>query len=172
MFNIPTIHTAPNAPFLPFSDLKEHLRLDTDEDESLVMAYQAAAYSYLDGYHGRLGRATLPQKWQIEFYAQGTEYLPMPDVVSVEVFDVGGQPYTDYTLHKRGAETTIEFTGSIELVNVIFECAMHQKDLPTIAAYIRSMVAHQFYKRDGDFTQVVPSYVLDRAGWHVLCRTS
>lgn len=95
----PTRAVDPASDPLTTSEVKEHLRVDHTDEDSLIATYTAAALAYLDGYSGVLGRCLITQTWQQKFSDFPSGYklaLPFPDVQSVSVayVDTNGDPQT------------------------------------------------------------------------------
>lgn len=89
---------------------KEHLRVTSDDEDSLIAALIDAAVSHLDGWSGILGRCMVSQTWRQDydgFYSCGMK-LPFPDVQSVVV------AYTD----ENGASQTLA-GSNYHLVNEV-----------------------------------------------------
>ncbi|HWY14429.1 MAG TPA: head-tail connector protein [Rhizomicrobium sp.] len=60
-----TLLTAGESP-LSLDEVKAHLRVETDDDDDLIMALIDAARNYVDGRDGILGRALLTQQWRMQ----------------------------------------------------------------------------------------------------------
>ena len=74
---------APADPIITLAVLKQHLRVDFDDDDEVIQIYLNAAMGWLDGYRGVLGRCIMPQTWQVAYDTPGTHRLPFPDVQTV-----------------------------------------------------------------------------------------
>lgn len=71
---------APQGVLVPVDELRQHVREDTNEEDSLIQSYEKAAVAYLDGYSGRLGRCVLRQKWALPLLGNPESvFLPFPD---------------------------------------------------------------------------------------------
>lgn len=71
---------APQGALVPVEELRQQVRVDTDEHDSLIAAYERSAVDFLDGYTGRLGRCILRQKWALPLVGNPEEvFLPFPD---------------------------------------------------------------------------------------------
>ena len=85
--------TPPAALPVDLTEVKMHLRVTHDEEDSLIVSYMAAATARLDGAEGYLGRCLLPQTWE---YTQarfsGPIRLPLPPCQSIDAIT-----YTDTT---------------------------------------------------------------------------
>lgn len=94
----PVLITPPGPPFTA-ATAKEHTRIDQDADDALVDRMILAAVAHLDGWSGILGRAIMPQTWEVAldaFPAAGWR-MPLGPVVSVaaiEYDDVAGDVQT------------------------------------------------------------------------------
>jgi len=89
--------TAPVNEPLMLEEVKEHLRVTVDDDDSYIHALIHAAIDHLDGRDGRLGRALITQTWQLELdefpWSWPRIILPLPplqSIVSVTYVDAGG----------------------------------------------------------------------------------
>ncbi len=71
---------APQGALVPVEELRQQVRADTDEQDSLIEAYERSAVDFLDGYTGRLGRCILRQKWALPLIGNPEAvFLPFPD---------------------------------------------------------------------------------------------
>jgi len=87
----PVLVTPPADPVVSLSDLKDHLRIDADDENDLIKALEQAAVAHLDGWSGILGRAIMPQEWSQDF-APGEPVrcaLPNADILSEQRFEDG-----------------------------------------------------------------------------------
>ncbi|MEP4195977.1 MAG: head-tail connector protein [Aliishimia sp.] len=76
----PFLLEAPVGPLLQLDDLKKHIRVEGDGENTLVEAYERAAVALLDGYSGILGRCVLKQKWALPLMGcPDAVFLPFPD---------------------------------------------------------------------------------------------
>ncbi|MVA47332.1 hypothetical protein GOZ83_19955 [Agrobacterium vitis] len=86
---VPKRIIAPTASILTLSEIKEHLRVEQDDDaeNDLLEALISVAETYLDGYSGVLGRCMITQTWRYSLYGWPSCRLdlPFPDVASVTV---------------------------------------------------------------------------------------
>lgn len=78
----------PMAP-VTLAEVKAHLRVDTDADDTLLASLIATATSALDGVTGLLGRALVQQQWRLTMadFPDGTAdaiALPLPPAISVD----------------------------------------------------------------------------------------
>ena len=93
--------TAATDPVVTLTEAKAHLRVDHDDDDTLITALIAAATARLDGAAGMLGRCLAPQTWLLglaAFPEGGAPIcLPLPptiEVVSVAWLDQFGVSHT------------------------------------------------------------------------------
>ncbi|SLN36614.1 Phage gp6-like head-tail connector protein [Aquimixticola soesokkakensis] len=102
----PVLITSPTETPVTLAEAKGHLRVDFDDDDSLISGYISAATVHLDGYAGLLGRCMVSQTWEQKYDRwRRVLRLPFPDVSSVEV------GYTD--------EDDEEITVSTDLYTVL-----------------------------------------------------
>lgn len=102
----PVLITAPAALPVALADAKQHLRVDHDDENSLITTYIEAATAHLDGYSGVLGRALISQEWRQDFdgFCRVLR-LPLPNVSAVTV------TYDD----ANGVEQTVD-SGSFRIM--------------------------------------------------------
>jgi uncharacterized phiE125 gp8 family phage protein len=103
--------TAPEQEPVSLAEVKAHLRVDHDNDDALLGALIVAAREHLDGRDGWLGRALMPQTWQLvmdhfpfatdrylgirypepEWFAIRVPLPPLISVVSIKYIDSEGE---------------------------------------------------------------------------------
>lgn len=107
---------APAQPLLTLEDAKLAIRVDHNDEDSLIQAFIDAAIDQLDGYDGILGRALVDQTWRLGLgrFPFGPIELPLPPLIavtSIAYVDVDGEaqtlPADDYLVHD-GALAMIE----------------------------------------------------------------
>lgn len=134
------IRTVPPAsPVVPLSDLKLHLRIDGSEDDTLIIAYEAAAVAHLDGWRGVLGRCILSQQWTETYVQAGMFRLPFPDVSAVSA-DVGTATLSQDCL---GSLVTITAPCTVTMT-----AAMPQDALEAVRMAIKLLVGHWYEHRE------------------------
>lgn len=84
---------------LPVSleEAKAHLRVEHDEEDSLIEGLIRAATDHLSGWSGRTGRALLPQTWEQDFdrfHQLRLRIGPVREVQSVTYYDSEGDQQT------------------------------------------------------------------------------
>ncbi|MUO83998.1 head-tail connector protein [Agrobacterium vitis] len=86
---VPKRIVAPAASILTLPQVKEHCRVEEDDntEDVLLQALIAVAETYLDGYSGILGRCMITQTWRYSLcgWPSCRLDLPFPDVSSVIV---------------------------------------------------------------------------------------
>lgn len=146
--------TAPSDQVVSLSDLKHHLRVMHDDDDDLIMSYEAAAVSWLDGYSGVLGRAILSQRWQETFPAWGCLRLALPDVSAATVTYRDGagasQTVPNATLRFDGSAVIVDATGPADAadITVVYTCALPEGDLSAVVQAVKMLVAHWYVRRE------------------------
>jgi uncharacterized phiE125 gp8 family phage protein len=87
----PVRTVAPTEDPITLAEAKAHVRVDHNDDDSLITALIAAATNHLDGYTGILGRALITQTWRQDFAAFAPKIRlalrPVASVASVTYFD-------------------------------------------------------------------------------------
>lgn len=81
-----TIVSYPEAPVVTVADMKSHLRIDSDDEDTLIGEYITAATEMVDAEFGELGRALITQRWQLtmpKFPTDSHVVLPIPPVQQV-----------------------------------------------------------------------------------------
>ncbi len=84
---------------LTLTEVKQHLRVNFDDDDGLIELYIAAATAHVDGKDGFLGRALIDQTWELTVDAFPTNEIKIPlppliEVVSVIYDDGNGDAQT------------------------------------------------------------------------------
>lgn len=160
----PVVITPPSGPLVPLSDLKQHLRVLHDDDDALIMSYEAAAVSWLDGYSGVLGRAIQSQVWREAFPGWGCLRLALPDVSAVTVTynDANGvaQIVADATFRGEGSVVIVDATGPADATDIAvqYTCALPAGDLPAIVQAVKMLVGHWYVRREavGEAVSTIP----------------
>jgi uncharacterized phiE125 gp8 family phage protein len=91
--------TAPTTTPISLTEVKEHLRVDGTDQDSIIQAYLDAATAFVDGEWGWLGRALVEQTWRltIDTFPCAEIKIPLPPLISVNsviYFDAAGDPQT------------------------------------------------------------------------------
>lgn len=96
----------PPGPAVSLAQAKQHLRVDSDDEDALIAALIEAATAHIDGPDGWLGRAigsqTLEARGDVFRDAMRLPYGPVIDIVTVKHLDEDGHELTvlpaDYEL--------------------------------------------------------------------------
>jgi uncharacterized phiE125 gp8 family phage protein len=117
----PYLVTPPAELPVTLEEMKHHLYVSGDYDDALIASQIAAAVGHLDGWNGVLGRALMPQEWELalsQFPSAGI-YLPVGpfvSVVSVIYTPPSGPDVTvdpqEYNAVKDAVEATIYPVGA------------------------------------------------------------
>lgn len=91
--------TAPTSEPVTVTDAKAHLNVIGSDQDTLITAYTAAARQHLDGRDGILGRALMPQTWELvlDAFPCGAVRIPLPplqSVTSIKYLDAAGVEQT------------------------------------------------------------------------------
>jgi uncharacterized phiE125 gp8 family phage protein len=85
----PTLTTAPADTAISLADVKVRLRVDSTDDDALILGLIAAATRHLDGWSGILGRCIVTQTWSINFdVCTKVLRLPLAPVTGVPIVTV------------------------------------------------------------------------------------
>lgn len=147
--------TPPVGPVVAIDDLRAHLRVDHADEDALIVALEAAAVAYLDGWGGVLGRAIKAQTWRWEVDAWGEYALPLPDISAVAVTyldDLGAeQPATSVTLTRTDGRTVAKIDGpAADRIFINMTAAMAARYLPTAQIIVKLIVAAWYDDRTAD----------------------
>jgi uncharacterized phiE125 gp8 family phage protein len=138
----PVLITAPVDPVVTLDDLKQHLRIDYNDDDDLIEQLQASAVAHLDGWNGQLGRCIMPQTWAVNLTC-GMHVLPFPDVTGA-VLDPDGDNITlNVVLKEDGATIDLDRDGQVN-----FSCAMPPTLLPAAQVAVKMWVADAYQNRE------------------------
>lgn len=81
-----TLVTPPASLPVSLEDARRHCRVVGDDEDELIADMIEAAVSYLDGYHGVLGRCLVTQTWRADLLTLGDRVaLPFPDAQITEM---------------------------------------------------------------------------------------
>ena len=85
----PLLVSGPASQIFDLTDIKDHLRISSSDEDTYLTFLIKAATAYLDGYTGQLGRCLINQDWKLQFEdwpnSNGRLRLPFPDVSNVVV---------------------------------------------------------------------------------------
>ena len=138
----PVIVTPPASKPVTLADAKEHLRVDHDDEDTVIAALLDTAVAHLDGWSGVLGRAIMPQTWRVSAPV-GDVVLPMPDVTAASVDYGDGPVVLDVTATGAGPVVTLD-----QDADVTFTCAMPAHLLPAVKGAVLMLVAHWYATRE------------------------
>lgn len=93
--------TPPSGEPVSSTEAKAHLRVDTADDDALIVSHITTARQRLDGQNGLLGRALLTQTWEavLDGFPCGFITLPLPPLVSVTSIKYQDGANTEQTLN-------------------------------------------------------------------------
>ena len=142
----PVLVTPPTAEIVSLADMREHLRVDHQDDDVLITGLMAGAVAHLDGWRGVLGRAIMPQTWAQEWTCSGPYRLALPDAADL-VVTVDGVA-SDFTteLTPLGLVVKVEATGG--LTRIEYDCALPAEQLPAVQVAIKLLVGHWYANRE------------------------
>ena len=106
--------SAPASTPISLSEAKAHLRVLTNDEDTLITALIAVATTLLEGRHGVLGRALITQQWEHRidgFPTNGFIELPLPPLQTVEavkyIDDAGTEQTVDSSDYVVDAELLV-----------------------------------------------------------------
>ena len=148
----PVLVTAPATSVVELAALKEHLRVDYDEDDNLITALGDAAVANLDGWRGIMGRGIMEQTWSQEYTGWGKLPLSLPDVKSVVVVgildDVETAATTAEIIHEMGGEYVCADGGTADTVRVTYVVELPSQQLAAVQMAVKLLVGHWYENRE------------------------
>jgi len=150
--NPPVLVTAPTERVVSLLDLKLHLRVDHDDDDTLIDSLEAASVAHFDGWRGVLGRAIMPQTWSQEFDGWGCHKLLMPDasdVTAVGILDGVETAATDVLVSNRIGGVYVDVDGDdVDSVLITYQCGLPVEQLPAVQMAVKMLAAHWYENRE------------------------
>lgn len=139
----PVLVEAPSAPVVSLPELKAHLRVDDYDSDVMIEAMHSAAVAYLDGWHGILGRAIMPQKWKETFTCHGPHRLTLPDATEITV-TVDGEAVPGPIIGSDALGWWVEpsYGMSPDATVIEYSCALPAQQLPAAQAAVMLYVEH------------------------------
>lgn len=141
---IPYIITPPASLPVPLPDLKLHLRVSHDDDDSDITAKQAGAVAMLDAWGGLLGRCIMPQTWAIDATGPGPHLLPFPDASDVTATGEDGVLAVEVSRTALGPCVTLSEAERGDPVTIQFVCGLSADRLPAAQSLVKLMVQREF----------------------------
>lgn len=83
--------TAPTDPVVTLAEAKLHLRVDSDDEDTIIESMIDAAVEYLDAENGVLGRALAPQEWEVTFDGPADDLPIVPIIDQDEAVESNGE---------------------------------------------------------------------------------
>lgn len=160
--NIQRVISSP-AELVSVAELKEHLRIEHDAEDTILKNLQRAAYDWVEQF---TGRSILTSHWKFltEPLKGGTEVhfsLPFPDLLEVEevhhVFREGKNPSTReqikyYTMNIRHGISYISLISKGAPIEILYSAGFgpHPDAVPQGFHHaIKILVAHWYQNREG-----------------------
>lgn len=82
----PVQTSAPAAEPVTLAEVKSHLRVDHEDDDTMIASLISGAVADLDGYAGVLGRCMVSQEWRQDFKEWDWRFrLPFPNVSAAAI---------------------------------------------------------------------------------------
>lgn len=99
----PVLVTAATDDVVSLAEAKAHLKVDFDDDDTLIQVMIDAAVGHIDGATGTLGRAIAEQTWSQEYEGFGGDLvLPLGPVQSVTSVAYDSTTFSDFRLLNDG----------------------------------------------------------------------
>lgn len=101
----PELVTAPAAELLSLEEVKEFLRVENSDEDTLLGSLIATAAGHLDGFRGMLGKALLTQTWRqrLSDFPEGPWLAipvgPVRSITNLEYIDQSGGTQTFTAFH-------------------------------------------------------------------------
>jgi len=169
MNGVPFLVTGPTISPLTLLDVKEHLRVTDEAQDTVILALIGAAIGHLDGFSGVLGRAIMPQTWAQE-WDDGSETLliAMPDASGIVVKADGSVVSEANYSVKRGFSgfSVILNDVSGDVIRVEYVCGMGGAMLEATRQIIKLLV-ECWFERD-DSGQVAVDALVSAIRWRAL----
>lgn len=152
--SIPTLVTGPEGPVVSLEDLKAFLRVDHDDEDDLIVAFETAAVSWLEGPNGVLGRCIMPQTWSIALRGSGPHSLPFPDASEIEAeIDGVAQDVIDVThMGGTGSSVMIPSASSDDMVTISAVYGLPESRIPAVQMVVKLLVGHWYAHREAVVT--------------------
>lgn len=166
-----TLITAPVAKVLSLDEAKEHLRVDHDDENTLIEALIAAATAWLDGWSGVLGMCLEAQTWEMSLdrFPAREFCIPLGPVASIDAITYIDSEGSEQTLSLTEYETAgarirpvsgwPATSAKYDAVKVRFTAGNGTPE--NIKHVVRLLIAHWYENREsvGDKMEAVPMAV-------------
>lgn len=149
--------TPPTDALVSLDEIKKHLRVDFEDDDSLIQSLLDAAMSHLDGPRGVLGRCIQEQVWTWTVAdLQQPLRLPIPYVTACSAERVEGGAPVHLTPNDCGIWTVVSAAGVGSGAVAIDITASTPTDAhPAIAAAVMLLVGHWYANREAVVTGTI-----------------
>lgn len=112
MNSIKLVTAAASLP-LSVDEVKDHLRVQDNDEDTLIALYLEAAVAYAESF---MGRSLIDQTWDLyldSFPTASFIELPRQPILEVLQFDTGESPeFSDYTLDPAGGRLYLSASGT------------------------------------------------------------
>lgn len=143
----PYLVTPPVSLPVSLGVMKDHLRVDHDDEDQDIDDLQTAAVAYLDAHGGVLGRCIMAQAWAIDVTGPGPHLLPYPDGTGISA-EADGSTLTFTTcLTGSGTMVTVEGFGPDDEATITAEYALPVERLPAAQALVKLIVGNWYENR-------------------------
>jgi len=163
--------TAPAVEVLSLAEAKEHLRVDHDDEDTLIEALIGAATAWLDGWTGVLGMCLEAQTWEmtLDRFPAREFCIPLGPVVSVDAITyvdsddveqtLAGTEYEAAGARVRPVDGWPSTSTNYDAVKVRFTAGTGTPE--NIKHVVRLLIGHWYENREsvGDKMEAVPMAV-------------
>ena len=144
---------APAEPLVSLTDLKQHLRVDHDDDDGLISSLFASAMAHIDGPRGVLGRCIQPQTWEGRPDPfSGFLRLPLPGIDDVSAYREADDGQEDLALNVRRrwpwTEVALAEPEAGDGVVISMVASTPEDIWPVIGEVVKLLVGHWYANRE------------------------
>jgi len=171
---LPVLSAAPATQPISLSEAKSHLRVDGDDEDTMIDLLIAGAVDHIDGWSGILGRCLVTQTWEI--YADSFAKLmrlplaPIASIDSIKVTDSSAIVTTiaaaNYDLYADGLGSFVRFKDAysfpsdlaeVQAISISFVAGYGAAaDVPgAIKSALLLMIGHAYEHRESVVTGTI-----------------
>lgn len=161
------LKTPASNPPVTLAQVKQHCRIEDDSQDGILQIYLDAAVGHVDGNSGVLGRAVMPQTWELYYdeFPSGPIEIPLGPLIAVdkvEYIDPVSGAYVELT-NTNYVTDIVSYQGwispvtdwptpkvTINAVRITFQAGHADTDprLKAIRAAVLLLVGHWYENRE------------------------